>query len=375
MRCPRCGRYNSDNATTCWKCEDVFEERITIFHHRKPSIGKRRHEPSHEYLNRSVRFFILIAHKAANSMIIIFLVMSILFFLLHSIPGGDMVTRVCPFCGAEEKMALRHEWGLDQPLLVQYMIYLKKVFTFDYRIYEGQVETSISQILFLLPYTLLLFGSATLLIYVLGIFLGPRLLSGTSKLKRTVSLVSIVFYTIPAFVLALSFKNWFIFRYHIFVPVNSFNKEATSLVEYLINIKGLLSPMVLPLLILVLVGIARPLLLLKDHIELLLHEPFITAARAKGLTETEVLSRHAARNALLPFMSDASINLALIISGGILVEYIFQWPGIGGALFLALRTLDYFTISAAIFLLTVILLLSLTVIDVLYAYLDPRVMT
>ena len=106
---------------------------------------------------------------------------------------------------------------------------------------------------------------------------------------------------------------------------------------------------------------------------LLLDEPYVVTARAKGLKESTVLSEHVARCALLPLMSDASINLALIFSGGILIEYIFSWPGIGTQLFSALRSLYYPTIASAIFLLTVLLLISMIIVDMLYAYLDPRV--
>ena len=180
-------------------------------------------------------------------------------------------------------------------------------------------------------------------------------------------------YSIPAFVLAVSLKNWLVFRYEIFTPVGVFNEEAATITEHFANMEMLLPAMALPLITLVLVGLARPLLLLKDHMSLLLDEPFVLTARAKGLKENKVLSHHVARSALLPLMSDASINLVLIFSGGILIEYIFNWPGIGTMLFSALRVLDYLTISAAIFLLTVLLLASMVIVDFLNAYLDPRV--
>jgi peptide/nickel transport system permease protein len=72
-------------------------------------------------------------------------------------------------------------------------------------------------------------------------------------------------------------------------------------------------------------------------------------------------------------LNDASINLAIMFGGGILIEYIFTWPGIGMVLLAAIVSLNYFTISACIFLLTVVLLLSMIMVDVLNAYLDPRV--
>ncbi len=320
------------------------------------------------------RIPIFLTKKIIGAVITIFMVMSILFLLLSSVPGGDMVTRMCPFCGEETKTQLRELWGLDKPLWEQYLVFMKKVFTLDYRLVPDQEITSLDELRFYLPYTLLLFGTATIISYVIGIFLGIRLLSrGENWLKALVSGGAIILYSIPAFVLAVSLKNWLVFRYEIFTPVGVFNEEAATITEHFANMEMLLPAMALPLITLVLVGLARPLLLLKDHMSLLLDEPFVLTARAKGLKENKVLSHHVARCALLPLMSDASINLVLIFSGGILIEYIFSWPGIGTMLFSALRVLDYLTISAAIFLLTVLLLTSMVIVDFLNAYLDPRV--
>lgn len=324
------------------------------------------------------RIPVFLAKKGVDVVITIFLVMSILFLLMHSVPGGDIVTRTCPFCSEEVKTQLRELWGLDKPLYEQYFIYMKKVFTLDYRLTPNQQITSLDELFYYLPYTLLLFGTATILSYVIGVFLGIRLLSrGGNRLRTVVSGTSIVFYAIPAFLFAIYFKNWFTFKYEIFPPVNIRLEGPTAagitFSEHLGNIRVLLPSMALPLIILVIVGLARPLLLLKDHMTLLLDEPFVLTAKAKGLSEPTILSRHVARGALLPLMSDASINLAYIVSGGILIEYIFSWPGIGTQLFGALRIMYYPMISAAIFLLTVILLCSMTVVDVLNAYLDPRV--
>jgi peptide/nickel transport system permease protein len=260
---------------------------------------------------------------------------------------------------------------------------MKKVFTLDFRLEYDQDYTSLDTVLFFLPYTLLLFGTATILCYAIGVFLGIKLLSRKSKRVRTlVTVVSVIFYAIPAFVFAISLKNWFIFKYHIFPPVSVSMGglqyypvlDETLPFEHADVFWDLLPAMVLPLSIIVIVGLARPILLLKDHMTLLLDEPYVITAKAKGLAESAVLSHHVARNALLPLFNDASINLALIFSGGILIEYIFSWPGIGTLLFISLRLSYYPTILAAIFLLTVILLIFIVIMDVLNAYVDPRVM-
>ncbi|KYK36687.1 MAG: hypothetical protein AYK18_11325 [Theionarchaea archaeon DG-70] len=327
------------------------------------------------------RILVFTGKKLIGAVITIFLVMSILFVLLHSIPGGDMVTRMHPFASAEVKAQLRQQWGLDKPLLEQYLIYIKKVFTLDYRLVETQQIDAMDILLFFLPFTLLLFGTATVLSYIIGVFLGMRLLSEKGRWRKLISGTSIILYSVPAFILAVYFRTWFVFKYSIFPPVAVRVAGFSSLYvdESLLSVgrvdlmMALLPGMVLPVLILVMVGLARPLFLLRDQMTIVAEEPFVTTARAKGLSENAVLSRHVARCALLPLLNDASINLALIISGGILIEYVFSWPGIGTVLLLGLKTLNYPTISAGIFLLTVIMLISMIIVDVVNAYLDPRV--
>jgi len=323
-------------------------------------------------MKRKITLFFI--KKILGAVITLFLVMSLLFILLHSVAGGDMVTRMLPFGTAEEKAQLRSLWGLDKPLIEQYGIFMRKVFTLDYRLTGDQPTTSLDELLFFLPYTVILFGTATITSYCIGIFLSMKLLQWKNRLiKGSIVTIFIILYSIPAFAIALTFKNWLVFKYQIFPPVNLFNHSASTVLEHLINLKELLPAMVLPLIILMLIGLVRPLLLLRDHMSFMMNEPYILTARAKGLTEHAVLSEHVARCALLPLMSDASINLALIFSGGILIEYIFSWPGLGTQLFNALRILYYPTIAAGIFLLTVLLLFSMVLVDMINVYLDPRV--
>jgi ABC-type dipeptide/oligopeptide/nickel transport system permease component len=125
------------------------------------------------------------------------------------------------------------------------------------------------------------------------------------------------------------FRTWFVFKYNIFPPVELTLGDDVTVLLQSDTVTSILPAMVLPLLILVLVGLARPLFLMRDQMTLVAEEPFVLTARAKGLSEKRVHSRHIARNALLPLLNDASINLAIMFGGGILIEYIFAWPGIG----------------------------------------------
>lgn len=318
------------------------------------------------------RIVVFAVKEFAGVIITIFLVMTVLFFLFHSLPGGDPVTRMYPFAASEFKEQLREAWGLNKPLFSQYLIFMERIFTLDFSLLRDGQGDSLRALMYFLPYTLMLFGTATIISYTIGTFLGIRLLYQRNIGKKFITAAAIILYTFPAFLLAVYFRTWFVFKYQIFPPVSLHLRDYTELLQFS-TVETLLPTMVLPLIVLVMVGLARPLLLMRDHMSLVAEEPFVMTARAKGLPESTIRSRHVARNAMLPLLNDASINVALMVSGGILIEYVFGWPGIGLVLFRALYFLDTLTISAAIFLLTVMLLISMIIVDILNAYLDPRV--
>lgn len=323
----------------------------------------------------SSRIVAFAGKRIVGSLFTIYLIMTILFIIYNSVPGGDVVTRMYGLAPKEVQDEIRELWGLNEPLSEQYIIFIRNVFTLNYRMYGDQENTALDLLLPLLPYTLLLFGLSTILSYVIGTFVGIFVISRRKwYLEKMVVGFSIVLYTIPVFVLAIVCRTWLVFRYQIFPPVNiDVAFGATGLVKDLGEITVAVPAMILPLMILVSVGLARPLLLIREQIATLAGEPFVTTARAKGLTEYKVLSKHVARCALLPLLNDAAVNMALILSGGIVIEYIFSWPGIGSALFYALKYMYSPTITCAVFLLTVALLVAVFAADIITAYLDPRV--
>ena len=123
--------------------------------------------------------------KIAAGLITLFLVMTMLFVLLHTVPGGDPVDRLLPFADQVYKDRIRAYWGYDKPLLYQYTLYMKKVFTFNFEILPGWVNAS-DVIVYVLPITILLFGTATLISYGLGTLLGKIFKNDPSELLRRV---------------------------------------------------------------------------------------------------------------------------------------------------------------------------------------------
>ena len=223
--------------------------------------------------------------------------------------------------------------------------------------------------------SLLLFGSAVIISYVLGILLGAILAwRRGSKTELTSIVVSLFFYSMPVFwfglILLWAFaytRNWF--------PLGGYggvDEKGTPLTG-LAYAADILHHMALPLLNLVILSLAGHVLLMRNSMLEVMGEDYITTAKAKGVSERRVMYRHAARNALLPVVTAFALAISGVISGGVLTETIFSWPGMGA--FLVTRTLqqDFPSVQGAFYLLALLTIFANLIADVLYAYLDPRV--
>jgi len=129
----------------------------------------------------------------------------------------------------------------------------------------------------------------------------------------------------------------------------------------------------LPLLVLTSVMFAGSMLVMRSSMLETLEQDYVISARAKGLTEKAVRNRHAARNAMLPLVTSFTLSLAFSMSGGVLTESVFSWPGVGTELVEAVMAQDYPLAQGAFFLIAVVVLAANIVADVLYVVLDPRI--
>ncbi len=223
--------------------------------------------------------------------------------------------------------------------------------------------------------TLLLFGAATIISIALGI-LGGVLLAWIrgSRAELTAIVTSLFFYSMPIFWFGLILLFVFAYTYTLF-PLGGFgclDPQGLPLqgVDCALDV---LWHMTLPLLNLVILSLAGYVLLMRNSLMEVLGEDFILVARAKGLKERTVMYKHAARNALLPVTTVVALAMAGVISGGVLTETIFSWPGMGFYLVQRTLTQDFPAVQAAFFILALLTILGNIVADVAYAYLDPRV--
>ncbi len=223
--------------------------------------------------------------------------------------------------------------------------------------------------------TLLLFGTATILSVILGI-LGGVLLGWFRGSKGEIAAIvgSLFFYSMPIFWFGIILLYLFALTWQFF-PKGGYGC-VTSTGELMTGLDctfDILRHMILPLFTLVIVNFAGYILLMRNSLLEVLGEDFITVAKAKGLKDRTVMYKHAARNAMLPVTTVVAIAMATVISGGVLTETVFSWPGMGYYFIARTLSQDYPAVQAAFFILALLTIIGNVVADVAYAYLDPRV--
>jgi len=317
-----------------------------------------------------------IARRLIQIAIIFFVILTVLFLLFRLAPGDPVSRMVDPDMTPEDAELLISQLGLDKPIGMQYIYYLKNFFTgnFGESFHYGQPVIEI--IWERLPNTILLFTTAIILSALVGVFLGK--IASWHKGKTTDTVM-----TIGALVTHTVFLPWlgliliWIFAYKLdWFPITGMISEDIYLdpdAGILAKFLDVLHHMVLPLATLFLIHFGSYLLIMRSSMLETLKEDYILTARAKGLEEKVIRNHHAAPNAALPVVTSVGLSLAFSINGGALTETIFTWPGIGRELVMAVSQNDYPLAQTSFLLIAIVVLLSNLVVDTLYAYLDPRI--
>ncbi|WP_028321164.1 ABC transporter permease [Desulfatiglans anilini] len=308
--------------------------------------------------------------------IIFFVILTVLFLLFRLAPGDPVSRMIDPDMTAEDARHLMEQLGLDQPLGVQYLYYIKNFFTgnFGFSFHYGQPVIRI--IADRLPNTVLLFTTSIVLAAFAGVFLGKIASWHKGRsLDTTMTLGALVTHTL--FLPWLALILIWVFAYKLgWFPINGMISEEIWLdpnAGLWLKTLDVAHHMVLPLGTLFLIHFGSYLLIMRSSMLETLKEDYILTARAKGLTEKTIRNRHAAPNAALPVVTSVGLSLAFSINGGALTETVFTWPGIGRELVFSVSHNDYPLAQASFLLIAMVVLLSNLVVDVLYAYLDPRI--
>lgn len=326
------------------------------------------------------------AHRLAGTLPVLLLISLLVFLLIHAAPGDPTLLLLGEETNAAEVAKAKERWGLDQPLHIQYLKFLRSAAAGDFGRSFKYSEPVISVILSRLPATIELaivaILIATLLAIPLGVWAGARPNSWIDNLGTTFGLFGI---SMPSFWLAIML---------ILLLAGVLNLLPTSgrstygvagpeqtgfyILDSVLQRNGralwdALTHIFLPALALGVNMLGILMRVTRSSILEVMTEDYIQTARAKGLRESKVVWRHVTRNALIPVVTVVGLELGTLLSGSIIVETVFAWPGSGSLLITALNARDYPLVTGVVMTYTVAFVAINLLIDGLYALIDPRI--
>lgn len=305
------------------------------------------------------------------------------FFLPRLAPGDPIAERMFAMSmqggytqsGVEEMVReYKAKFGLDQPLYVQYFNYLRDIakFNFGYSLALFPVR-ALDLILAALPWTIGLLAVATLLSFALGTLLGA-LLAWPKAPRAFGYLVGplLALSAIPYYLLGLILLYIIAFTLK-WLPLSG-GYDVGQQPHLSFDFVGqILKHSLLPALSIILAAIGSWALGMRAMMVTTEGEDYMTFAEARGLHNPTIFYRYALRNAVLPQFTSLALALGHIVSGALIVEVIFTYPGVGSVLFSAIRGADYFVIYGVVFMIVLTLALSTLILDLAYPLLDPRI--
>jgi len=300
-------------------------------------------------------------------------VATITFLLIHLAPGSPLAgSGENPYVSAAALEQMRRNFALDQPLYVQYLRYVGNLLRGDWGISFTMHRPVLDAFRDALPNTLVLAAAALLVDFLLGITIGT--LQGMrpgSPLDRACSGLTLTLYSVPVFWLGLMLV--LVFGQELgWLPVSG---VVDPILYPARGILGKLADraahLLLPALTLGLVGAAATARYQRAAVLEVIRQDFIRTARAKGLSEGAV-ARHALRNAILPTITLLGLSLPMLLSGAVLVETVFAWPGMGRLAVEAIQRRDYPVVTGAATLVALAVVAGNLVADVLTRFADPR---
>ncbi len=302
---------------------------------------------------------------------------TITFFITHLAPGDPMDMYLEPRMqrqmDPEVIELIRQKYGLDQPVHIQYVKWLGNLVQGDlgesFR-HRRPVTTLIAE---RVPYTLQLSILALLFDALIGIALGIiSAVKQYSVLDKSVTVSSLIIYSIPGFWLALMLVMVFS------VNLGWFPTSQTRSLDYeMLTFWGKLADrlwhLVLPVFVLGIASAAGTARYMRNRLLEVLSEEYVLAARARGLREKTVILKHALRNAMIPILTIYGMSIPFLLGGAVLIENVFAWPGLGKLGVEAVGGRDYPVIMATTMMSAVLVVLGNLMADITYAAVDPRI--
>lgn len=307
----------------------------------------------------------------------IFLIITISFFLVNSMPGDPLVN----IMGDEEYYKVKNsnpellteiaeKYGLNDSLPQRYFKYLKSILTLDFGYSYVKNQPVLDVVLYRLKWTLLLAVPATILSALIGGWLGIAAgWNSGGALDRVMTPVALVMNTIPTNCVAIIVLAVFAYRLRWF-PISGMTSGGLAGWE---KARDVLWHMTLPLLVMVLSRSCGNFIHMKSYVTQIKSEEYILTAKAKGVKRSRILRRHVLKNCFLPYITVLCMQFGHIVSGSIMVEVVFTWVGMGDMMNSSISSSDFPMMQLCFLITAVCMVLSSIAADVLYVVFDPRI--
>ena len=340
-----------------------------------------------------------ILKRLVYSFVLIILVIALNFIIFFAIPGDPYGQFIPPQrLRPEQREALLRYWGYYDPAYVKLLKYVNNLLRWDFGRSIRNYEPVGEQMLLRIPYTLVLLGGSTLLSVIFGVLLGAYVAQRRGGSFDTFNVTaSLIVGALPTFWMGLIFlmvlgKNlgWFPLGGPIppswgtagYPRALSINVQSSGSLNILFSfssgdfvelIRGHVIHAFLPVLTLTLFQYGGFLLLTRATMIEALTEDYIVTARAKGITERKVLFGHALKNASLPIITSVALSFGFVLSGAIITETVFSWPGLGLWIWDAIGSQNYPVLMADFYVIALCTIVAVFIADLLYGVVDPRI--
>ena len=312
--------------------------------------------------------------KFFHALVTIFIVIVMNFFLFRIMPGDPVRVLIrSPKISSEALERVREQFGLNESRLVQFWIYLRDLFTGDLGTSFNYRQPVIDIIIERVPATVLLVGTATVLSIILGVLLGVILASKRGSRIDIIGLsVSLILYSMPTFWVAIIMVMVFAVYWQVF-PLGGMGMPGVYYSSYWAELVSKAHHLFLPAVTFALILVGEYVLIMRSSLLEVMREDYMLTARAKGVSNRDLLRKHALPNAMLPVVTLIAINLGFIVGGAIQIETVFSWPGLGRLMYNSLTNRDYPVLQGLFLFVTIAVIGANFIADILYRYLDPRV--
>jgi len=298
-------------------------------------------------------------------------------FILFRIMPGDPSRAVSgdPRVDTATRLALIAKFGLDRPLLEQFVLYIANLLKGDLGISFVQIGRPVISIILgrKMINTIILMGSSMFIAFTLGIIIGvfAAWRRGT-KLDISFIVVSLATYSMPVFWFGMLLLLFFSYYINVF-PIAGTITPGIAHPNFFEYAKDYLHHLMAPMITLGVSFFGGYFLFMRDTILDVFTEDYMLTARAKGLSNRKILFKHAMRNALLPMVSLMGVHVTFLISGATMTETVFSWDGLGRLIYDSVRNNDYPVLQGIFLFMAVLVVVASILADIVNAYLDPRI--